>query len=543
MREIFQRHLPPLGEETYQVRECRISRAHYLKATCRILRYTLRLEESATGRERIELLTGVMYAEDGRARREWQELQRPVPGREIPYALLTFEPFFFIPELEMLVQVFPYDHQLPSLPILMAGPPPTLEPLVLARFGEGDWRTEAWDVEPVRYRTGARMTLRLRVRPGIGRQASWKRGLLREGLPRGGRWGANLEVARKLWEKTEAGGESFSVGRPVAYLSDLRCLVQEEVPGSSLYDVFLREKDATPVARKAARALAALHLDEDVPRPRRPRPSKEDFDRRLMRIGAALRRACPIWSRRSRRSSAPWPPGRSRNPNRADPWRPPFTAYLPRRRPPRPDRPRRVRRGRSATGHRPHLIRPRRHASRFSSVPRSRAEGLTSLRRGILRTCSGVLARRVPNPLRSRRPEEGRQNIQDAEPDTGLARQGRSPDQGGQKLPGGTRSSIGARNGGISAAVRRDPTPFRVQSPSFSARKGVADGAMGHTPGRLVQEEELDHDDARPLQVRADGIRAQILPRRDDPAKVIVPASDHKPAVLVFAGPRYERPA
>ena len=64
----------------------------------------------------------------------------------------------------MLVQVFPYDHQLPSLPILMAGPPPTLEPLVLARFGEGDWRTEAWDVEPVRYRTGARMTLRLRVR-------------------------------------------------------------------------------------------------------------------------------------------------------------------------------------------------------------------------------------------------------------------------------------------------------------------------------------------------------------------------------------------
>ena len=33
--------------------------------------------------------------------------------------------------------------------------------------------------------------------------------------------------------------------------------------------------------------------------------------------------------------------------------------------------------------------------------PRARAEGLTSLRRGILRTCSAVLARRVPHPLRS----------------------------------------------------------------------------------------------------------------------------------------------
>ncbi|HEX5915106.1 MAG TPA: hypothetical protein VFY54_18470, partial [Rubrobacter sp.] len=207
MREIFQRHLPPLGEETYQVRECRISRAHYLLATRRILRYTLRLEESATGRERIELLTGVMYAEGSRARREWQELQRPEPGRAIPYALLTFEPFFFIPELEMLVEVFPYDHLLPSLPILMAGPPPTLEQLVLAHFGEGDWRTEAWDVEPVRYRNGARMTLRLRVRvqnrtTGQPEERCFYAKVYREEED-GER---TYEVARKLWEKMEAGG-------------------------------------------------------------------------------------------------------------------------------------------------------------------------------------------------------------------------------------------------------------------------------------------------------------------------------------------------
>jgi Phosphotransferase enzyme family len=291
MREIFQRHLRPLGEETYQVRECRISRAHYLKATRRILRYTLRLEEAATGRERIELLTGVMYAENSRARREWQELQRP--GREIPYALLTFEPFFFIPELEMLVQVFPYDHLLPSLPILMAGPPPTLEPLVLALFGEGDWRIESWDVEPVRYRNGARMTLRLRVLVRNGTTGQLEERCFYAKVYREEEDGERTyEVAQTLWEKSEAGGEGFGVGRPVAYLSDLRCLVQEEVPGSSLYDVLLQEKEATPAARRAARALAALHLDENVPRPRRPRPSKEVFDRRLKRIGATLRRTC-----------------------------------------------------------------------------------------------------------------------------------------------------------------------------------------------------------------------------------------------------------
>jgi hypothetical protein len=235
-----------------------------------------------------------MYAEVGRARREWQELQRPEPGRAIPYALLTFEPFFFIPDLEMLVQVFPYDHQLPSLPIMMAGPPPTLEPLVLARFGEGDWRTEAWDVEPVRYRTGARMTLRLRVRVRNRTTGQLEERCFYAKVYRKEEDGERTyEVARKLWEKTEAGGERFSVGRPVAYLSELRSLVQEEVPGSSLYDILLQEKEATPVARRAARALAALHLDEDAPRLKRPRPSKEDFDRRLKRIGMTLGRACP----------------------------------------------------------------------------------------------------------------------------------------------------------------------------------------------------------------------------------------------------------
>lgn len=294
MRQVFQRHLHPLGQQTYRVRGCRISRAHYLLATRRIFRYTLRLEESGSGRERIESLTGVMYAEGGRAWREWQEMQRPQLGREIPYDLLTFEPFFFIPELDMLVQVFPYDHRLPSLPILMAGPPPTLEPLVLARFGEGDWRTEAWEVEPIRYRTGARITLQLRVRArsqttGQVRERRFYAKVYREAEDGGRTW----EVTRKLWEKAKAGDEGFTVGRPIAYLSDLRTLFQEEVLGRSLYDVLLREKEATAVVRGVARALAAMHLDEDLPRPRRPHPSKEDLDRRLRSIGETLRRVCP----------------------------------------------------------------------------------------------------------------------------------------------------------------------------------------------------------------------------------------------------------
>jgi hypothetical protein len=63
----------------------------------------------------------------------------------------------------MLVQVFPYDRRLPTLPLVMVGPSPELERPLLARFGPDNWHTEAWNVEPVRYRAELGATLRCTV--------------------------------------------------------------------------------------------------------------------------------------------------------------------------------------------------------------------------------------------------------------------------------------------------------------------------------------------------------------------------------------------
>ncbi len=70
MREIFQRHLRPLGEKSYRVRECRISHTRYRQASRCMLQYALRLEESGTGRVREQWVTGLMHA-GGRTRRIW----------------------------------------------------------------------------------------------------------------------------------------------------------------------------------------------------------------------------------------------------------------------------------------------------------------------------------------------------------------------------------------------------------------------------------------------------------------------------------------
>jgi hypothetical protein len=119
MCEVFQEHLRPLGETTYHVLDCRLSRIRYRKGVRCVLQYILRLAEVGTGHERIQWVTGVMYAEDA-TRRKWEKL-RLLDPMTIPEAFSTFEPFSFIPGLGMLVEVFPYDRRLPTLPLLMGG--------------------------------------------------------------------------------------------------------------------------------------------------------------------------------------------------------------------------------------------------------------------------------------------------------------------------------------------------------------------------------------------------------------------------------------
>jgi len=290
MRDVFQRHLRPLGEEgAYQIRECSISHVRHRHGKRCMLQYTLRLAEPDAGREWSQWVTGVILTE-GRTQRRWEKLQRSHLGEEIADALQTFTPFFYIPELDMLVQVFPYDHQLPALPLLMAGPPPELEPLLLARFGPDDWQAEAWNVEPVRYLAGRRATLRLTVlaRDAATGRAEERRFYVKVYNDEEGE--QTHQVLQELWDKANAGDVDFTVGRPIAYLSERRTLIQEESPGVSLQEILLREEDATPVVRKAAKALAALHLGH-MTTPRRHR--LQDEAAALERKGKLLQQACP----------------------------------------------------------------------------------------------------------------------------------------------------------------------------------------------------------------------------------------------------------
>jgi hypothetical protein len=205
-----------------------------------------------------------MYADD-KARRKWEKLRVSYP-KELSEIISTFEPFSFIPDLGMLVQVFPYDRRLPTLPLLIAEPLPELESPLLARFGPGNWRTEVWNVEPVRYRAGLGAALRLTVQ---GQDDATSRRIERRFYAKvyrdEGQGQQTHQVLRALWKQAGANGEGFSVVRPLAYLSGLRTLLQEEAPGRPLEEILLGESETTGAVRRVARALAAFNQGDAPP--------------------------------------------------------------------------------------------------------------------------------------------------------------------------------------------------------------------------------------------------------------------------------------
>src|SRR5829696_6376067 len=207
MKQTFRTYLRPVGGKVYDIEDCRFIRLRYRQDSRCFLLYTLRLLELDTGRERDVQVTGLIYAEKDKAEQAWRKLKATDPQQEIPDAWLTFEPVSFVPELGMLVQVFPYDRRLPTLPLVMAGPPPELEPVLLGRFGPGDWRVQAWKVEPVRYREQRGAVLRYTARARNAATGTRTEKSFYAKVYRYKKAEQTYQALRALWSQAGANGE------------------------------------------------------------------------------------------------------------------------------------------------------------------------------------------------------------------------------------------------------------------------------------------------------------------------------------------------
>src|SRR5882724_658759 len=283
MLEVFREHLKPISRRALDILECIPFRFRCRQSTARcVLQYTLRVAEPGAQRQWDQWVTGLVYAQRGEAERLWQEAQGSDLRQEVPEYWLNFEPVCFIPDLQMLVTLFPYDRKLRNLSLVLGGALRDIEPQLLAQFGPGQWRADQHKIEPTRYRTemGAALKYTLQARdaltgrsqtrrwylkvyrndhgqetfellkslaerdgacqppPGFGvRQSS---GALDLGVARTEVEGLAPTKAPEDWrtpKRFSAQDRPYSVVQPIAYLDELRTLVLKEAAGTALQQV------------------------------------------------------------------------------------------------------------------------------------------------------------------------------------------------------------------------------------------------------------------------------------------------------------------
>src|SRR6184192_90993 len=189
-------------------------------------------------------------------------MQATDPSQGIPYEWLTFRPVGFIPDLEMVVQVFPYDRKLRNLSPVLGGALRDLEPQLLARLAPGGWRVTRRIMEPTRYRRElwAALKYTLQARDATTGRAETLRCFVK--VYRNDHGEHTFELLQSLGESVERGEIGYSVVRPVAYRKDLRTLVLEEAPGTALHQLLRDGSDPAGLLRITARAVAAFNQDD-----------------------------------------------------------------------------------------------------------------------------------------------------------------------------------------------------------------------------------------------------------------------------------------
>lgn len=254
MRKFFQQSLIPKDGPRYVVATCEVD---YVRQSPNrtSLQYTLGIE--TPNEERMSQIVTVAGFGEKRTARQWARLRQEAGNLEEGIGPLQLPRARFIPEHDLIVQVFPFDFRLPGLLRVVEGS----ADLVAALAGP-DASKESWEAEVVRYRPDMRAMARVSL---LACNAATGQQITREAYAKVYRDGEeglhSAQVMRALDDATGAPDAAFSIAKPIAYLEPLQTLLLSAAPGVRLLDVVRRSKadEALSDVRLAARAVAGLH--------------------------------------------------------------------------------------------------------------------------------------------------------------------------------------------------------------------------------------------------------------------------------------------
>lgn len=274
---LLRRHLCRPEHRSVDVQHCKIVRLRYRPENRCVLQYAVTVRDPETSATRRELVTGTLYGDRHRAARRAAGL----PGAA------------FIPELRMVVSVFPSDRKLAQAAILASAEDPVLAAAVLRSFGPGNWRVDSWTTEVVRYREGLSLVLRYVVTASEGTARPPREGTFyAKAYPDQGGARRAFSFLRRLARDSAALGLARRMQAPIACLDHLNCLLFAATAGRPLDAIIETASEAELLAAtvRTARALAQFNMSDL----RMGRCfSAADYLRSLKRPVAILERACP----------------------------------------------------------------------------------------------------------------------------------------------------------------------------------------------------------------------------------------------------------
>jgi hypothetical protein len=313
MLEVFRNELSEIDGAHPSIHACRILRVRYRPGTRSIVLYELDTAGTTTGGDPL-WVTAVTYADD-RAASQHTRLSRSVADASTH----GLRPYAHVGSLRSLLQIYPYDRELPALPSLAAGTDdgvcdaiassldPGLEP--------GGEAGDEWRIVTARYRPMQGATLRYTSCSDPDREVFVKAYRGEEGAHAM----STLEALRSATGGNGSGPSNFGIVRPLAYCTGPRTLVVERAPGRPMPDLLTDPAAAERVARLAARSLHAFHAS-DLPC-ESPWGPAEMLDR-VGQAGALITVACPELTEPVNRIAAAladYPTGYESRPSQLDP--------------------------------------------------------------------------------------------------------------------------------------------------------------------------------------------------------------------------------
>jgi hypothetical protein len=257
MLEVFRRELKSLSENSH-IDACLPVRFSFRNSgSCCILQYSLFLAGVHITNNNL-WVTATIYPNLPAAKEAWAHQQSDKLKADA-LSVFRFEPLTFVPELKMVIEVFPHDRLMPNLSRLMDGGWPELDATFREALGAADWEIDQKKLEPLRYVPGETAVIRYTCK-GTNPEKSettHKRFYLKLYRTRYGEevWG----LLRQLRGQGDQNGKRFTVAEPIAYFPERRGLLLNEAPGRSFQASLLACGDPSIPARRVARALAAFH--------------------------------------------------------------------------------------------------------------------------------------------------------------------------------------------------------------------------------------------------------------------------------------------